>query len=350
LTLMVLFYIFGTYSGAHVNPAVSFGFACAGRMSWWLMIGYWIAQIVGAIAAAALVMYFFGQDSGVGASVGSLTNTNAWEAVLVEAFLTFFLVLAILFVTANPWLAIVSGIIIGAVLTFDMLAGYYLTGASMNPARSLGPAIFSNNLTTYWIYVVGPLIGALVAAIVYWLLSYDYSSCLKRDECGKVIVDECCNPIRVGKRPVLDRCGNQVVDCNGCKQWEEYVKHDPKLDYRQATPFSYYKDQLRQMGLDVDFLKEKAAHIVKEHQIIVDGVVSSEGIKSAVGKYATGAGAWVKDGAWSQDGPWSQGSAMNQSTLGQNLGMSQGMNQGTLGSRLQSMMPSQPLSAVAMTY
>lgn len=236
LAITFLFYAWNSFSGAHFNPAVSFGFAVAGRMNWGLMLGYWIAQLLGGILAAALIAYMYGTASGVGASVGSLTNTDAWKAVLLEAILTFFLVITVLLVTRNPAFAVASGIAIGAVLAADMLAGAPLTGASMNPARSLGPALFSNNIGTYWIYVVGPLLGALVAALVYKLFTADFSCCDKVDDCGKKILDECGNPIKVCKRPVYDDCGRQIVDrCNG-PQWENYVKTEHRLNHFQQMP------------------------------------------------------------------------------------------------------------------
>ena len=223
LVLMTMIYAFGSYTGANFNPAVSFGLALAGRMSWGVMIAYWIVQLLGGIAAAALIAYFFGTASGVGASVGSLTNTEAWKAVLVEAIATFFLVITVLIVTRKPLLSLVAGLAIGLILAFDILAIGPLTGGSMNPARSLGPAIFSNNIGTYWIYVVGPLLGGLVAALVYKLFTYDFSCCNKVDECGNIIKDECGNPIKECKRPLLDNCGKPISDCNG-KIYEKYTR------------------------------------------------------------------------------------------------------------------------------
>ena len=214
LALMAIIYLWGSYSGAHVNPAVSFGFAVAGQMNWGLMLGYWVAQILGGIAAGALVAYFFGTANGAGASVGSLTNTDPWRAVLMEAFITFFLVIAYLFIYRDPLLAIIAGVVIGAVLAFSTITGGALTGGSTNPARSLGPALFTNNIGTYWIYIVGPLIGALIAALVYKLFTYDFNCCYKIDDCGKKVVDECGNCYKVCKRPVLDNCGKQVMDCD----------------------------------------------------------------------------------------------------------------------------------------
>lgn len=270
LALMTLFYTFGSFSGAHFNPAVSFGFAVAGRMNWWLMIGYWIAQLLGGIAAAALVAYFFGTASGVGASIGSLTNTDAWKAVLLEAILTFFLVITVLLVTRNPMLAIIAGVAIGLVLTFDMLAGAPLTGGSMNPARSLGPAIFSNNMGTYWIYVVGPLLGALVAALVYKLLTIDWSCCNKVDECGNPVLDECGNPIKECSRQVLDNCGNPVKDCNG-NVYETYSKHERKLTHMQETPLLYLGEWMSSHGFDPRYLKQEIEHSV--NKVAPNGVI-----------------------------------------------------------------------------
>lgn len=84
LALATLMYAWGNISGAHFNPATSFGYAVAGRMNWLLMLGYWVAQLVGGIAAGALVAYFFGTASGAGASIGSLTNTEPWKLSLIH--------------------------------------------------------------------------------------------------------------------------------------------------------------------------------------------------------------------------------------------------------------------------
>ena len=258
--LIAIFYMLGWFSGAHVNPAVSFGFWVAGRMNAGLMIGYWIAQLLGGIAAAALVAYLFGTSSGVGASVGSLTNTDAWKAVLLEAILTLILVFTVLLVTGNPTLAVISGVAIGVVFAALMLAGSALTGASMNPARSFGPALFSNNLGTIWIYIVGPLVGALIAALIYRLMVTDFSCCVKKDECGEVCKDECGRPIKICKRPVVDRCGKQISDCDGAK-WEEYEKREVQLNHMQQTPLSAVNQYLSAHGYSPLYMKEKADHL-----------------------------------------------------------------------------------------
>lgn len=263
LALMTIIYVWGSYSGAHVNPAVSFGFAVAGQMNWGLMLGYWVAQLLGGIAAAALVAYFFGTSTGAGASVGILTNSDVWKAILMEAFLTFFLVIAYLFIYRNPMLALVSGIAVGLVLTFTFLAGGYLTGASTNPARSLGPALFSNNMGSYWIYIVGPLLGALVAALVYKLFTVDFSCCYKLDECGNKILDDCGRPLKECRRPVLDSCGNEVKDCYGCPEYEYVVKHERKYHHMQETPMTALGGWMTSHGVDPRYAKQEFDHVVE---------------------------------------------------------------------------------------
>lgn len=271
LVLMSLYYAWGSFSGAHFNPAVSFGFAVAGRMPWGLMLGYFLAQFLGGLAAAGLVLYFYGSANNAGASIGSLTNTDGWKAFLVEAFLTFFLVMAYLLVTRNPMLAIASGLAIGLVLTFDMLAGAPLTGASMNPARSLGPAIFSNNMGSYWIYIIGPLVGALVAALVYKLFTTDFSCCDRVDECGNPITDECGNRLKECQRPVIDNCGRPVVDCDGCPVMETYTKHERKLGFMQENFMTAIGQWMSSHGFNPMYIKQEFDRAVQK--AVPDGVV-----------------------------------------------------------------------------
>jgi len=168
IALMVIIYLWGSSSGAHVNPAVSLGFAMTDQITYSTMSMYWIAQILGAITAAAVLAYIIGTESGLGASVGSLTYTSPWKAVFIEAIITFFLVSAIFAMTSNKKYTLISGIVIGITLIMGILFAGPLTGGSMNPARSLGPAIFTNNMKSIWIYIVGPFIGAILAVFVYY--------------------------------------------------------------------------------------------------------------------------------------------------------------------------------------
>lgn len=270
LAFAAMYYIFMKYGAGHFNPAVSFGFAVAGRMSWGLMLGFWIAQILGGIAAAGLALYFFGSDSGVGASIGTLTKSNVLAAFILEGFLTMILVLVFLFVTASPMLAIVSGLVIGLVISALMLTGYQGTGGSNNPARALGPAIFSNNLGTIWIYIVGPLVGALIAALVYKLLTVDFSCCDKVDENGCKILDECGIPLKECRRPVVDNCGNAVTNCDGII-YEKYTKHDRKLGHYQETYMSALGGWMNSHGVDPLYVQQEFGRAVEK--VIPNGVM-----------------------------------------------------------------------------
>jgi aquaporin Z len=280
--LLAMFYLFQWFSGAHFNPVTSIAMWVAGRMNFLLMIGYVIVQLLGAIAAAALVSYIFGGLSAEN-GIGSLTNSNAWMAVLVEAFLTFFFVLVVLFVTSNPILAAISGVAIGVAYGAMMLAGYSLTGASLNPARSLGTGIFSNNLGSYWIYVLGPLIGAIVAGLVYRLFMSDFSCCVLKDDCGKPVLDSCGNPIKVCKRPCINECGQIVKDECGKIQYEEYHKREPNINHMQQTPLGIFNETLSKYGFSpihymmkaekmADNLAEKKEEIAHVAEHIKEGV------------------------------------------------------------------------------
>lgn len=170
IALMIIIYIWAGISGGHVNPAVSLGFALTDQISYTTMGYYWIAQFLGAIAGAALLAYLIGTKSGLGASVGSLTHSFPWKAVIVEAIITFFLVSAIFAMTSNSNYAVIGGLIIGVTLLLAVLFAGPLTGGSANPARTLGPALFTNNMGSFWIYLIGPFIGAVLAAIMYAIM------------------------------------------------------------------------------------------------------------------------------------------------------------------------------------
>ena len=259
LALMTLIYVWGSYSGAHFNPAVSFGFAVAGQMNWGLMLAYWIVQLLGAISAAALVIYFFGN---AGASVGTLTNTDAWKAILLIAILTFLLVIAYLFIYRNPMLAIISGVVIGAVLALTVLAGGSLVGGgAINPAAVLGSAIFSNNIGSIWIYLVGSLIGALLAALIYKLFVANFGCCYKVDECGKRIQDECGNNIMECERTKLDKCGKPLVDeCGKCIT-EKVEVLEKKHGYKQETYKKEAMEWFNKHGVNLHNLDKKCNNI-----------------------------------------------------------------------------------------
>ncbi len=172
LALMVIVFAWGSISGAHVNPAVTFGVVVSGKMPVPKAIAYWVAQFVGAVAAAYTLRWFLGPESGLGATIGSLTPYgdvagDATKVIVLEAILTFFLVTAVMASGIFGLNGSLAGVAIGLVLTMDILAGGPLTGASMNPARTFGPALATSNLSYFWMYLIGPVLGGGVAGLLY---------------------------------------------------------------------------------------------------------------------------------------------------------------------------------------
>ena len=166
LAVLAMVYALGPISAAHFNPAVTLGFAVAGRFPWRFVLPYWATQFGGGIAAAAMAALLFGRGHGVHIPApGPLSR-----AVGVEAVLTFLLMLVIIAVATDKRVNdAVPGLAIGLTVVFDVLIGGAVTGGSMNPARSLGPALFGSSaaLSNYWVYVVGPALGAALGARLY---------------------------------------------------------------------------------------------------------------------------------------------------------------------------------------
>lgn len=166
LVVLAMIYAFGHLSAAHFNPAVTLGFAVAGRFPWRYVVPYWIAECLGGIAAAALAALFFGGGHGAHTPApGPLLRAAA-----VEAALTFLLMLVIISVATDRRVnGAIPGLAIGLTVVFDVLIGGPITGGSMNPARSLGPALFAGGaaLSAYWVYVLGPVLGAVAASLLY---------------------------------------------------------------------------------------------------------------------------------------------------------------------------------------
>jgi aquaporin Z len=176
LVIVAMAYSVGTISGGHFNPAVSLGCLLTGRMTGREFVEYILAQIVGAILGAIFLYVIFGTASGMGTNsygAGHPVNLNTGQAFLVEVLLTFVFVLAILGVTAKRKTALVAGLVIGLVLTLVHLVGLPLTGTSVNPARSLAPALFVGGqpLHQLWLFIVAPLVGAALAAAAWRALN-----------------------------------------------------------------------------------------------------------------------------------------------------------------------------------
>lgn len=169
LVIVAMAYSIGNVSGCHINPAVSFGMALTGKMTWMEFLKYVIAQILGAIAGSALLGVILQSYTSLGANSYDGTNVTVWIALLVEVILTFIFVLTILGVTDKKENSHVTGIVIALSLTLVHLFGLPFTGTSVNPARSIGPALLQGGdaLCQVWVFILAPMVGAALAAYYY---------------------------------------------------------------------------------------------------------------------------------------------------------------------------------------
>lgn len=164
-------YSIGNISGCHINPAVSVAVYLNNKMDLKELVGYIISQILGAIAGALMLKMLIGTELGLGAN--GLFQESVSQSILIETILTFIFVLAVLGATSKSENASVAGLVIGGSLTLVHLLGIYFTGTSVNPARSLGPALILGGpaLSNVWVFVVAPLLGGIIAAFVWRFLN-----------------------------------------------------------------------------------------------------------------------------------------------------------------------------------
>jgi len=165
LVIMAMIYAVGHISGAHFNPAVTFAFSVSRHFPWPRAGFYWIAQLAGALTAAAILRGSLGHIAHAGATLpsGSQGQSFLWELVM-----TFFLMFVIMAVaTDTRAVGEAAAIAIGGTVGLDAMFGGPISGASMNPARSTGPALVSGNLHALWLYIVAPICGAALAALAY---------------------------------------------------------------------------------------------------------------------------------------------------------------------------------------
>lgn len=208
--MTALFYSIGSISGCHINPAVSLAMLISRRMNFIDFMGYIVAQMLGGVAGG-FAMYgisislstdiveqyeAYGYDllsfgtNGYGAQ-SEFLNIDVWGAFLVEMILTFIFVITVLSVTANKRYKNVAGIVIGMALSAVHLFGITLTGIGVNPARSFGPALAKavqgdiTPLSQVWLFIVAPIVGAILASIIYLILTYK-----KRPKKTKVSYEE----------------------------------------------------------------------------------------------------------------------------------------------------------------
>lgn len=168
VVLMTVIYAVGDVSGAHINPAVTAGFWLARRLPGRAVVPYVASQIAGAFVASALMWTLFGNAANLGTT---LPAGPAMQSFVLETILTAMLMFVILCVSTGPKeIGVMAGIAIGGVVGFEAMFAGPISGASMNPARSLAPAVLSGHLEHLWVYLLAPLLGSAIA-IPCWLLT-----------------------------------------------------------------------------------------------------------------------------------------------------------------------------------
>jgi aquaporin Z len=168
LVVMTMIYAVGDVSGAHLNPAVTIGFWLARRLPGRAVPTYFTGQLLGAFAASAVMRSMFGQRAALGTTFPAGT---AMQSLAREAVLTALLMFVILCVSTGPKeMGVIAGIAVGGVIGLEAMFAGPISGASMNPARSLAPAVVSGQLTFVWIYLLAPIVGAAVS-VPLWRLT-----------------------------------------------------------------------------------------------------------------------------------------------------------------------------------
>ncbi len=175
LIVMGMIYAFGDISGAHINPAVTIAFAYAKRFPWKEVPAYVISQLAGALIASGTLLFLFPDNELLGSTLPQL---SAIKVFIFEVLLSFFLMIVIINVsTGSKEIGVMAGIAIGGVVLLEAMFAGPITGASMNPARSIAPALVSGHLEHLWIYIMGPIVGCLLAVV----------------SCKLVKEDQCCD-------------------------------------------------------------------------------------------------------------------------------------------------------------
>jgi aquaporin NIP len=170
LVVAAMIYALGHISGAHFNPAVTLAFAVSRHFPFRDVVAYWIAQVIGALVAIALLDIILPPGHTFGATIPKvdISSAFAWEVLLT--FVLMFVIMGV--ATDTRAVGTMAGAAIGAAVMMDAFVGGPVTGASMNPARSLAPLLMEGRLDLFWIYLLAPMLGAVCAAMLYkWLRS-----------------------------------------------------------------------------------------------------------------------------------------------------------------------------------
>ncbi len=184
LAVAVMVYSLGHISKAHFNPAVTIGFVSVRKFEKKLVLPYIIAQTGGAILASGLLFMMFGNIGNLGATL----PRGSWiQSFILEVVMTFFLMFVIISVATDARVKTgVSGIAIGGIVALDALFGGPISGASMNPARSIGPAIVAGTYGNLWIYLIAPVVGSLIAVLTYEFIrgSENREKMIEQEKCA----------------------------------------------------------------------------------------------------------------------------------------------------------------------
>jgi aquaporin NIP len=171
LIVMAVIYSFGNVSGAHINPAVTIGFSVAGLFAKKEILPYVVSQLAGSFAAGYALRFLFPEATSLGAT---LPTGEVMQSFILEIILTFLLMLVILHTSQGiKEIQQLAGIIIGGMVLLEIIFAGPISGGSMNPARSFGPALAAGNLSSLWIYFLAPVLGASLATIVWKYLKAD---------------------------------------------------------------------------------------------------------------------------------------------------------------------------------
>ncbi len=164
IIVSAVIYVFGNISGSHINPSVTIALLLGKIMTKKDASFYIIAQILGAILASGLLKFMFPENLTLGAT---LPSGGLFQSFILEAVLTFFLMLTILGITSKKEFSAMAGLMIGLVVAGIILFAGPISGGSFNPARSFAPALVSGNLTALWIYIIAPILGAILAMLLW---------------------------------------------------------------------------------------------------------------------------------------------------------------------------------------
>ncbi|RAJ17081.1 MIP/aquaporin family protein [Olleya aquimaris] len=167
LIVMAMIYAFGTTSGAHFNPAVTIGFAVAKKFSWKKVPSYFLAQFLGGVMAIALLSFLFPDSQFLGEST-PMTGYPDYKAAILEFILTFILMIVIINIsTGSKEVGVMAGIAVGGVILLEAMFAGPITKASMNPVRTLAPALFTGHFNHVWFYITAHILGAISAIFSY---------------------------------------------------------------------------------------------------------------------------------------------------------------------------------------